>query len=176
MADEESDVELDGVDMEADEAVEEEEEEDYGAAGAGGAAPAAPALVNASTMGTRGGGGTVVAAAPKKAAPKRDAAFEEARKAQKERLANMKEFGTSMEGVDVGAQREKRLNYLMAQSEVFSHFMEENSDGGFKRAKAKAGRTRMTEAVRAFRLSPPSLPFHHMTRSPFLPFRRRTRT
>ncbi|KAK7254125.1 helicase [Aureococcus anophagefferens] len=35
----------------------------------------------------------------------------------------------------------------MAQSEVFSHFMEENSDGGFKRAKAKAGRTRMTESA-----------------------------
>ncbi|KAH8058230.1 helicase [Aureococcus anophagefferens] len=105
MADnDDSDVEMDGVDMEADDAVQ-EEEEDYEEA-----APAAGAVV-------------------------------------KERLANMKEFGTTMEGVDVQQQRDKRLNYLMAQSEVFSHFMEENSDGGFKRAKAKAGRTRMTESA-----------------------------
>ncbi|KAH8068788.1 helicase [Aureococcus anophagefferens] len=96
MADnDDSDVEMDGVDMEADDAVQ-EEEEDYEEA-----APAPPAP--SSSMGTRGGGGT--------------------------------------------QQRDKRLNYLMAQSEVFSHFMEENSDGGFKRAKAKAGRTRMTESA-----------------------------
>jgi len=141
MADnDDSDVEMDGVDMEADDAVQEEEEEDYEEA-----APAPPAP--SSSMGTRGGGGTVVAPPPKKAPKKQDAAFEAARAAQKERLANMKEFGTTMEGVDVQQQRDKRLNYLMAQSEVFSHFMEENSDGGFKRAKAKAGRTRMTESA-----------------------------
>ena len=78
----------------------------------------------------------------------------EARRTQKERLAKLKEFG-SVDGGS-GDQREKRLNYLMAQSEVFSHFMEENSDLNLGKKKSKTGRTRMTEAVSYTHLTLPT--------------------
>jgi len=73
----------------------------------------------------------------------------EARRTQKERLEKLKAFGSITD--NTGDQREKRLNYLMAQSEVFSHFMEENADVG-SLGKKKSGRTRMTEAAEDARL------------------------
>ena len=91
----------------------------------------------------------------------------EARRTQKERLAKLKEFG-SVDGGS-GDQREKRLNYLMAQSEVFSHFMEENSDLNLGKKKSKTGRTRMTEAAEDARLmkdAQSQLQVHRVTRQP----------
>jgi len=91
----------------------------------------------------------------------------EARRTQKERLAKLKEFG-SVDGGS-GDQREKRLNYLMAQSEVFSHFMEENSDLSLGKKKSKTGRTRMTEAAEDARLmkdAQSQLQVHRVTQQP----------
>jgi hypothetical protein len=91
----------------------------------------------------------------------------EARRTQKERLAKLKEFG-SVDGGS-GDQREKRLNYLMAQSEVFSHFMEENSDLNLGKKKSKTGRTRMTEAAEDARLmkdAQSQLQVHRVTQQP----------
>eukprot|EP00628_Pelagophyceae_sp_CCMP2097_P016816 CAMPEP_0206848868 /NCGR_PEP_ID=MMETSP0975-20121206/26230_1 /ASSEMBLY_ACC=CAM_ASM_000399 /TAXON_ID=483370 /ORGANISM="non described non described, Strain CCMP2097" /LENGTH=1097 /DNA_ID=CAMNT_0054391505 /DNA_START=1 /DNA_END=3291 /DNA_ORIENTATION=- len=129
--DEDSDVELEGVDMEeeveeADPEYKDEEEEE------------APAKAVKPAKAAKAAGAS--------SSPRKDAAYEEARRAQKERLGNLKQFGTSTTGADGKEQRERRIAYLMAQSEVFAHFMEENSDIGAS-TKKKAGRTRLTETA-----------------------------
>jgi len=145
--DSESDVEMEGMDLEEDPAdanarrspSPEEAEEAY--------VPPGDLTGVSGNRATRSGGATVAAPLAKKPSRK-DSAYEEARKAQKERLANMREFGSTMEDGGSCARRDKKMSYLMAQSEIFSHFMEENANAPIKKGGAKkGGRTRMTEAA-----------------------------
>lgn len=111
---EDSDVELEGVDLEE----EEEEEEDAGkGSDAGGRDDDEPTAVKSERLGMLAVSSCVNA--------QKDAAFEEARRAQRERLEKLK--STESMGETAEDQRERRLTYLMAQSEVFAHFMEESS-------------------------------------------------
>ncbi|KAJ8605209.1 hypothetical protein CTAYLR_000442 [Chrysophaeum taylorii] len=125
MSREESDVELDGVDMEEEEEEAEEEEEEY-----------YPEEEKGPPGGGFGEGGL------SKGTTKKDAAFEEARRAQRERLEKVKE---QSKPTSESEKREKRLAYLMAQSEVFAHFMEES--GASTGTKKKGGRTKLSEAA-----------------------------
>lgn len=132
MAGEESDVELEGVDMEEEE---NNGDEDYSGDEEDEKKPSPPPT----TTKTESAKSSYVAPA----IVKKDAGYEEARRAQRERLEKLKQSGESTED-----QRDKRLNYLMAQSEVFAHFMEESGTSSGKAGKkGKGGRTKMSEAA-----------------------------
>jgi len=132
-ADADSDVELEGVDLEEDDDAADDGGDDGEYVDEAAAPPPVP----------------VAPRAPAKV----DTAVEEARRLQKERLAKLREFGSVGTGGDPAAQRDTRMAYLMAQSEVFSHFMEENAESAIgKKGSKKKGRTRMTEAAEDARL------------------------
>mmetsp|Transcript_28309 Transcript_28309/g.91294 ORF Transcript_28309/g.91294 Transcript_28309/m.91294 type:complete len:384 (+) Transcript_28309:118-1269(+) len=125
----ESDVELEGVDMDEDEDQPEEEDQAFEPEEPEPAKPPAPPVPPPKATTTKGG-------------RKESKEWQEARKAQKEKLANMRAMGTT----GVKMTREKRLAYLMAQSEIFAHFTDDSGAPSNDRKK-KTGRTKLSEAA-----------------------------
>ena len=97
---------------------------------------------------------------------------EELKAQQKERLESVRKTFDAAEGTDAAdeeAKRSKRLEYLMAQSEVFAHFLVGRDDLASSKRKGKkkgagGGRTRMTEAAEDAALMTNALSKQRVTR------------